>query len=134
MSCNRQWQGNREAVVRFSGRSLLPSKLLFFRGHPMAQEAKPLFPGIFARHDKAVGSRMKRFHHNGTQIVRIESVKLPVKMLLAHYPTLIQTLLCDHVPMLSGNPKLTLLRNWPVTKTCSHPTLFDLSDDELEKE
>jgi integrase len=130
-------KGNREAVVRFSGRSLRALKdYLSLRGQSDGAGGKALGSlAVFARHDKGVGSRIEAISTTtGRQIVKDrvmeavgeEAVGTITPHSFRHYfvTTVLQA---------SGNLKLAqeLARhkNIAVTQRYSH-----LSDDEMDKE
>ena len=130
-------KGNREAVVRFSGRALRALKdYLSLRSQADGAGGKALGSlAVFARHDKAVGSRILAISTTtGRQIVKNrvreavgdEAVGTITPHSFRHYfvTTVLQA---------SGNLKLAqeLARhkNIAVTQRYSH-----LSDDELDKE
>jgi site-specific recombinase XerD len=129
-------KGNREAVVRFSGRALRAIKeYLAQRGQLDGASGKALGAlAVFARHDKGVGSRIEAISTTtGRQIVKDrvresvgeEAVGTITPHSFRHYfvTTVLQA---------SGNLKLAqeLARhkNIAVTQRYSH-----LSDDELDK-
>ena len=130
-------KGNREAVVRFSGRSLRALKdYLGLRATADGASGKALSAlAVFARHDKGVGSRIEAISTTtGRQIVKDrvsqavgpEAVGTITPHSFRHYfvTTVLQA---------SGNLKLAqeLARhkNIAVTQRYSH-----LSDDELDRE
>ncbi len=130
-------KGNKEAVVRFSGRALRAVKdYLAMRGSSDGMTGKGLGAlAVFARHDKAVGDAIKPISTTtGRQIVKDrvreavgeEAVGTITPHSFRHYfvTTVLQA---------SGNLKLAqeLARhkNIAVTQRYSH-----LSDDELDKE
>ena len=130
-------KGNREAVVRFSGRALRALRdYLTLRGQSDGAGGKALGSlTIFARHDKAVGSRIEAISTTtGRQIVKDrvresigeDAVGTITPHSFRHYfvTTVLQA---------SGNLKLAqeLARhkNIAVTQRYSH-----LSDDELDKD
>ncbi|MBG0783730.1 MAG: tyrosine-type recombinase/integrase [Anaerolineaceae bacterium] len=129
-------KGNREAVVRFSGRSLRALKdYLALRGQSDGAGGKALGSlAVFARHDKAVGSRIEAISTTtGRKIVK-DRVREAVgeEAVDAITPHSFRHYFVTTVLQASGNLKLAqeLARhkNIAVTQRYSH-----LSDDELDK-
>jgi integrase len=129
-------KGNREAVVRFSGRSLRALKdYLALRGQSDGAGGKALGSlAVFARHDKAVGSRIEAISTTtGRKIVK-DRVREAIgeEAVDAITPHSFRHYFVTTVLQASGNLKLAqeLARhkNIAVTQRYSH-----LSDDELDK-
>lgn len=130
-------KGNREAVIRFSGRSLRALKdYLSLRAQIDGSGGKALGSlAVFARHDKAVGKRIEAISTTtGRQIVK-DRVREAVgeEAVGSITPHSFRHYFVTTVLQASGNLKLAqeLARhkNIAVTQRYSH-----LSDDELDKE